>query len=239
MAWVSYDGSVSAVLWATGITVICSALWHLRKAKIPVSKHMIYWCLIYGLNQFQRFLSIHIYDWNKYDGVGSFLEGWILITEIINMLTLNIPLLLCWILLTGGWKKYNSYSCGDKFAKLILVLSAITYSVIPTVMLIISIIKYWCASDYLEYDDWAIFNYKISKMDTYFRFFYSIEIFLLSLWALVDTWKNVDKLREGGGNLKFYLLVFVLLQAWYAFMVFIQLIYQYHDANGTEKEPNN
>lgn len=72
---------------------------------------------------------------------------------MINMLLLNIPLVFCWIMLTGGWKKFGTYNCADKFAKLILVLCALVFSGVTVFMLIVVMIKFWAASGSVEMEN--------------------------------------------------------------------------------------
>lgn len=177
-------------------------------------------------------MTMHIYT-DRYSWYGySWIWGWVFIACIINMLILNIPMLLCWVLLTGGWKKFNSYNCGDKFAKLFLILSASAYSLIATAALIIAIIRWWAAGSSLsDYYDFVSLSEKVFHLNSFLRFFYSCEICVLALWALWDTHQNVEKIRAEGGKLKCFFGIWTLLQIWYTINEFMIIIYVYKNTS--------
>lgn len=155
--------------------------------------------------------------------------AWINIASIINMWLLNVPLLFCWIMLTGGWKKYGTYNCADKLAKCILILCALTYSLTTAACLIISMCKWWATSSSSEYTDFERLHGRVQKFDLYMRFFYSCLISLVAMWAYCDTHKNVEKLAVGGGKLKTLFMLWTFAMLWYTVSNFMNLIYIYDD----------
>jgi hypothetical protein len=62
--------------------------------------------------------------------------GWLTFVQMFNALLLNVPLYFVWSLLTAGWKKFGTYSCSDKIAKLVLIIAALAYSGLAICLLV-------------------------------------------------------------------------------------------------------
>lgn len=116
--------------------------------------------------------------------------GWLSFVQMINALLLNVPMYFVWSLMTAGWKKFGTYSCGDKLAKLVLIIAALAYSGIAILLLVMQLIKYWANDNYDEFYSFLTFFKKIEMGMQWLRFFYCCLILLVTLWAMCDVHKS-------------------------------------------------